>query len=142
MHALYQEKLLAWARTARASDAPDKNGLYIAKRNPVCGDEVRLSLTLTQDKISHIGMDVRGCALCEAGAGLFGHLVQGADISHLNQLSDDIAAFLADKQAAPIDPALSCLTPVKAVSNRHKCVTLSFEAGRALCADYTHPKKP
>ena len=142
MHALYQEKLLAWARTARAYPAPDTQALYMVRRNPVCGDEVRLSLTLAQSKISHIGMDVRGCALCEAGAGLFGHLVQGADISHLNQLGDDIAAFLADKETPPFDPALSCLTPVKAVSNRHKCITLSFEAGRALCADYTHPKKP
>ena len=132
MEALYQEKLLAWARAARAFDAPDQAGLYVAQRNPVCGDEVRLSLTTNNNKISHIGLEVRGCALCEAGAGLFGHLVLGADITHLPGLGDQTAHFLTAPDAPLFNDALSCLIPVKAVTNRHKCVLLSFDAGRKL----------
>ena len=42
--------------------------------NPVCGDEVTLALQIKDDVIKEIGIDVQGCALCEAGAGLFAKL--------------------------------------------------------------------
>ena len=39
-------------------------------RNPMCGDEVKVRIKLVKTKIIDISAIVRGCALCEASAGL------------------------------------------------------------------------
>ena len=78
---------------------------------------------------------MRGCALCEAGAGLLLELAPGLPASALTSLGDDLGKWIAGDDTVAIPDAMTAFAPVRAIRNRHKCVTLAFDAGKAALAD-------
>ncbi len=80
MDALYQEKILAFARSSRESEVVPDADATATVSNPVCGDRVEVRLKLDENNIvTAASTDVRGCALCEAGAGLFVNMAPGLE---------------------------------------------------------------
>ena len=132
MDELYQSQILALARVARDSEEIAHPTHHAVVRNPTCGDEISLHLRLTANHIEAFHVAVTGCALCEAGAGLLAQQAQAASLSEIEELGGKLEAFLAIKDAGvshdETDEALLPLTAVRAVKNRHKCVTLAFKA--------------
>jgi nitrogen fixation NifU-like protein len=132
MDELYQSQILALARVARASEEIAHPTHKAHVRNPTCGDEIYLNLCLNATHIEAFHVEVSGCALCEAGAGLLAQQAQAASLSDIMMLGGRLEAFLADKEADSgdnkTDEALLPFTAVRAVKNRHKCVTLAFKA--------------
>ena len=70
---------------------------------------------------------VRGCALCEAGAGIWKETAVGKEINELNLLRDELGNFLKNNKGLS-NQELACFEPVKKIRNRIDCVMLSFEA--------------
>ena len=135
MHAVYQEQLLTLARHVRALPPIAAPDLHITHHNPVCGDKItlsaRLSAHLSDGVLAQIHIAAEGCALCEAGAGLWLKLAEGKAADDLLHLADEIDAFL--KQGDSDEAGhFAALTPILTIKNRHKCVALAFEAGRKL----------
>ena len=136
MDALYQEKILSWARLGRA--ITPLSGAFISATisNPICGDRVEVRLCLDADKvITNVSADVRGCALCEAGAGLFTSLAPGMTATALPALESGFSAWLGTDDNAQIEPDMQDFTPVRRIRNRQKCVLLAFKAGTAALSD-------
>ena len=144
MDALYQEKILNWAKASRAQTPLSGAFVTATISNPTCGDRVEVRLHLDVDHvITDASASVRGCALCEAGAGLFTSLAPGMTATALVALQAGFAAWLAiddgsdngsdnnSKNSSQIEPEMQDFTPVRAIRNRHKCVLLAFEAGTA-----------
>ena len=130
MNELYQTQILALARSARQSFSVSAPTHTAKLKNPVCGDEVTLALQIKDDVIKEIGIDVQGCALCEAGAGLFAKLALSEHTERLSSLHQELSQFLTgDDEAASLFEAF---TPIKDVKNRHKCVMLAFTASTQL----------
>ena len=128
MDALYQEKILAFAKSTREQTplaAPTHTALV---SNPTCGDRVDLKLHIDGDTIHHASADIRGCALCEAGAGLFLSISSTLSVARLEATHDTLAAWLAGDDLVDIPDEMQVFEPVRAIKNRHKCVTLAFEA--------------
>ena len=74
-------------------------------------------------------IEAKGCALCEAGAGLWLGTVIGQNLDALPGLFDSLTDWLkTDTEAGPdaFFGDLSAFLPVRAIKNRHKCVTLAF----------------
>ena len=67
---IYQEKILSLAAKNKKIIALKDFNRSFEMRNPMCGDEVKVRIKLVEDKIIDISAVVRGCALCEASAGL------------------------------------------------------------------------
>ena len=67
---IYQEKILGLAAKNKKIIALKDFNRSFEMRNPMCGDEVKVRIKLVEDKIIDISAVVRGCALCEASAGL------------------------------------------------------------------------
>ena len=147
MDALYQEKILNWAKASRAQTPLSGAFITATISNPTCGDRVEVRLHLDVDHvITDASASVRGCALCEAGAGLFTSLAPGMTATALVALQAGFAAWLAiddgsddgsdnnSKNSSQIEPKMQDFTPVRAIRNRHKCVLLAFEAGTAALA--------
>ncbi len=132
MDAIYQKKILAWAKANR-SVTPLSGGFVSATiSNPTCGDRVEVRLNLDADNvITDASAEVRGCALCEAGAGLFTSLAPGMTGTSLPVLQTGFSAWLGTDDNAQIKPPMKDFKPVRAIKNRHKCVLLAFEAGTA-----------
>ena len=112
MDALYQEKILSWARAGRA--ITPLSGAFVSATisNPTCGDRVEVRLCLDADNvITDVSAAVRGCALCEAGAGLFASLAPGMTATALPALQTGFTAWLGTDDSAQIEPAMQDFTP-------------------------------
>ena len=136
MDALYQEKILSWAKASRAITPLSGTFVSATISNPICGDRVEVRLCLDADNvITDVSAAVRGCALCEAGAGLFTSLAPGMTATALPTLQTGFADWLGTDDSAEIEPAMRDFTPVRRIKNRQKCVLLAFEAGTAALSD-------
>ena len=77
---IYQEKILSLAAKNKKIIALEDFNRSFEMRNPMCGDEVKVRIKLVETKIIDISAVVRGCALCEASAGLVVELIKNKDV--------------------------------------------------------------
>ena len=127
---IYQEKILNLANENKKSiEIEDFNRSFEVK-NPMCGDEVKVRLKLIDKQITDISAIVRGCALCEASAGLVVKLFKNNDIPN-KQLTEDFENWLNNIDQpipATLPKEMDVFKPIKEIKNRHKCITMPFEA--------------
>jgi nitrogen fixation NifU-like protein len=126
--ALYQKQILDYAHKSRASVAVEQPTHTASFNNPVCGDRVDITLTLTDSHVEKMGLVVRGCALCEAGGGLALDCLTGLDEENIRKVSDGFTEWINGTRTTPPVPAMENFTPVRSIRNRHKCVLLAFNA--------------
>jgi len=132
MDSLYQEKILNWAKQSRTGIPISGPSHSASISNPLCGDRVEVCLHVNADNvITDVSAKVRGCALCEAGAGLFVSLARGTTATSLMALQIGFSDWLAGDDDAVTATAMNDFTPVRNIKNRQKCVVLAFEAGVA-----------
>ena len=127
---IYQEKILNLANENKKSIAIEDFNRSFEVKNPMCGDEVKVRLKLIDKQITDISAIVRGCALCEASAGLVVKLFKNNDIPN-KQLTEDFENWLNNIDQpipATLPKEMDVFKPIKEIKNRHKCVTMPFEA--------------
>jgi len=128
MDQIYQDRILAFARAARDA-APLETATHTATvSNPTCGDRVEIRLKLEHDSVRAASAAVRGCALCEAGAGLLMQSAAGRSPAEISDLRDRLVKWLGGDDTVDIDDDIASFAPVRAIRNRHKCVSLAFDA--------------
>ena len=128
MDALYQKALLALAQQTRQSASIDDPSHIAGENNPVCGDRVDLSITLDNTRITAAAAEVKGCALCEAGAGLWLEIAPHHTLDEMPILHDKLEAWLKDGDAELPFLQAEPLAPIRNIKNRHKCVLLALKA--------------
>ena len=131
MESLYQKQLLTLASSARGLPALEDPSHKSVVNNPVCGDRVTAIIEIQNDIIVASAVEAKGCALCEAGAGLWMQMSAKRPLSDMSLLHDDLARWLkgnadGDKYIGISRDIYAPLTPVRAIKNRHKCVLLAF----------------
>ena len=127
---IYQEKILNLANENKKSIAIEDFNRSFEVKNPMCGDEVKVRLKLIDKQITNISAIVRGCALCEASAGLVVQLFKNNDIPN-KQLTEDFENWLNNIDQpipATLPKEMDIFKPIKEIKNRHKCITMPFEA--------------
>ena len=127
---IYQEKILNLANENKKSIAIEDFNRSFEVKNPMCGDEVKVRLKLIDKHITDISAIVRGCALCEASAGLVVKLFKNNDIPN-KQLTEDFENWLNNIDQpipATLPKEMDIFKPIKEIKNRHKCITMPFEA--------------
>ena len=127
---IYQEKILSLAAKNKNIFALKDFNRSFDMRNPMCGDEVKVRIKLVETKIIDISAVVRGCALCEASAGLVVELFKNKDIPDENFL-EEFFSWLENTESnlsdqLPIE--MKIFEPIRQIKNRHKCITMPFEA--------------
>jgi nitrogen fixation NifU-like protein len=127
---IYQEKILKLAAENKKSFAIDHYNCSFNMKNPMCGDEVQVRVDLINKKINNISAIVRGCALCEASAGLVVQLFKNNSVPHNDFMKDFL--FWLNNNGQEINSSLpkelEIFLPIKEISNRHTCITMPFEA--------------
>ena len=135
MEQLYQERILALAKAIRGVAEIESPTHRASVSNPTCGDRVDIRLKIENGTVIAASAAIRGCALCEAGAGLLTHIAPQRRQQDLEQMRDALAAWLAGADEADILEEMSAFAPVRDIKNRHKCVTLAFEASVKALSD-------
>ena len=127
---IYQEKILKLAAENKKSFAIDHYNCSFNMKNPMCGDEVQVRVDLINKKINNISAIVRGCALCEASAGLVVQLFKNSSVPHNDFMKEFL--FWLNNNGQEINSSLpkerEIFLPIKEISNRHTCITMPFEA--------------
>ena len=127
---IYQEKILSLAAKNKKIIALEDFNRSFEMRNPMCGDEVKVRIKLVKTKIIDISAVVRGCALCEASAGLVVELFKNKDVPD-ERFLNEFLNWLENKEKhfsdhLPIE--MEIFEPIREIKNRHKCITMPFEA--------------
>ena len=127
---IYQDKILILAAENKKSIAiKDFNRSYEMK-NPMCGDEVKVRIKLLNNQIDDISAIVRGCALCEASAGLTVKLFKKSEMPNSNFIEEFLnwLEYKNQNLSNSLPQQMNIFTPIRDIKNRHKCITMPFEA--------------
>jgi nitrogen fixation NifU-like protein len=72
---LYQEIILDHYKKPRHAGRLDDASVEVRHYNPVCGDELTLTMRLDGDKVGGIAVDAMGCSISQASASVMTELV-------------------------------------------------------------------
>ena len=133
--AMYQDALLAHHRAPlnrRVIEAPSASG---ARKNPVCGDEITVMLSLEAGHVHDVAFTGRGCSISTASASMMTDAVRGLAVPEALALADAVDRMLHASGAATCgETALpGPLTPLLGVApfaGRHGCAMLPWQALR------------
>ena len=127
MDALYQKQILELAKQSRTRELDINAPLQASCDNTTCGDRVDISFALKDGAINNIGIKVRGCALCEAGAGLVLAQFEGMKQDTARQVTAQFTRWIGKEQDQVPNDDMAKFLPVRDIRNRHKCVLLAFQ---------------
>jgi len=96
--------------------------------NPVCGDEVLLSLALDADRIAGVQVQGRGCAICTASGSIMAEMVPGRTVAEAEATSETFRGVMhGTRVPAGVDLGdLEALEGVQKFAVRVKCAMLPW----------------
>lgn len=125
---LYREVILDhYKRPHHQERLPDPD-VVAEGYNPVCGDEVEMTLKFDGDRLTGIGLVGRGCSISQASGSMMTDVVLEKDVAEIRRLTDQFKQMLTEPDA-PIPEDLGDLEALQGVGKfavRVKCATLPW----------------
>lgn len=131
MQALYQELILQHYRNPRNRGVAEPADVEIAMNNPVCGDEITLSLRVKEGVIEQARFRGQGCSISQASASMMAQIVEGKRLEEAESLYARFLEMMHGSVEAASDRALGDLRALAGVSKfapRVKCALLPWNA--------------
>ena len=132
--ALYQELILEHNRKPRNFGEIEGADRVVEGRNPLCGDEVRLSLKFDGDRIADVKFvspPGKGCAISKASASLMTAAVKGKPTAEAERLFESFHKLVRGELSEDEQRALGSLRAFAGVAKfpmRVKCASLAWHA--------------
>lgn len=141
---LYQELILDHNRQPRNRGAVEDADRAAEGFNPLCGDQIRITLRLKDGVIDEVRFEGKGCAISTASASLMSEAVRGKTIDQARALFGQFHHLLtderpagggesesgggadADEAATPPLGKLAAFSGVRRFPARVKCATLAW----------------
>jgi nitrogen fixation NifU-like protein len=131
LRALYQQVILDHNRSPR-----NRGGLPEATHrgrgfNPLCGDDITMSVRCVGDQVEAIRFEGKGCAICTASSSCLTEVVHGMDREAIGALGVGFDAMVrgdATPESMASDPLLQAFGAVAAFPSRVKCAILPWRA--------------
>lgn len=104
-------------------------------KNPLCGDEVTLSVLLSEDesRIEKIAFEGRGCPISQASASLLTEVCSGLSVDGARSLTKYLRSIITGNPTGPLPSSLigswneiEALSTIQINPARVKCVTLAW----------------
>jgi nitrogen fixation NifU-like protein len=125
---LYREIILDHYRHPRHKEAVDPADRVIEANNPLCGDEIDLSLRLRDGAVEAIGFQGRGCSISQASASMLCDSVEGMRVAEAATLARGFRDVMQGEAKPGELGDLEALLGVRAYPVRVKCATLAWHA--------------
>ncbi len=116
MEDFYREYILDHYRNPRNRGVIESPDITYVDSNPLCGDEIRIDVRITDGVISEIAFDGRGCAVSQASASILTEMVEGKTLDEVKAIGRD---ELLNEIGIPVSPA------------RMKCAMLGLKVLKA-----------
>ncbi len=140
---LYQEIIVEHNRSPRNFKKLPHPSRAAEGSNPLCGDQIRLEVTLDGDRITDIGFQGSGCAISQAAASLLTGAVLGKTRPEAEALFQEVHTMLTSPPGDPVDTArlgkLAALAGVRRFPVRVKCASLSWHTLHAALQAAAEP---
>ena len=97
-------------------------------QNPVCGDEIHVTLKINADVVEDIGVDCAGCAISVASGSMLADIIKGKTLAEVKKIAATIRALLkGEKPPYEIELGdLEALGGVRKFPVRVKCALLAW----------------
>jgi nitrogen fixation NifU-like protein len=141
---LYREVILDHYRSPRnRGELPSPPAHRVEGFNPLCGDEVVVTLLVVDGRVEDIKIGGSGCSISQSSASLMSAAVKGTTVEETRQLIRTFKELMSvheatldgapvDEEPQPVDLAklgeLAALQGVVKFPVRIKCATLSWNA--------------
>jgi nitrogen fixation NifU-like protein len=139
---LSREIILDHYQNPRNHGRLDQPTLANRGHNPLCGDEIELSLAIDSgsDRIADIAFTGRGCSISQASASMMTEIVKGHLLDEAQGAATDFTRRMSDRQAPPaeIEEEVDALQGVKKYPARVKCALLPWTTLRETVDLYRH----
>ena len=130
MDALYQGQLLALARAVRGQTPLEQVTHSASIKNPTCGDEITISMSLHEGHIRAIHLHVVVLPSPVNVSTLLSEISNGAMTADVFLKGEHLSSYLKQPSSPAVDDLFLAFQPVQQIKNRHKCVLLAFDAFR------------
>ena len=127
---IYRDILLEHARHPKNSGRLKNPGLSASVHNPLCGDELELTLDISGELIRDCRTIVRGCSICQASASIMSEMIIKKTLKEAiitGRLFDE--SLRKDNKDVPemVEPLRPFLA-LKKHRSRIKCMKLAWDA--------------
>ena len=112
---IYKGKVLDHARNPRNRGVLEQADYSYEDAGSVCGDEVRIDIRVTNDRVTEVAFSGRGCAVSQASASVLTELLANMALDDVRALSEDdlLAAIDVPLTPARLECALLALTVLR-----------------------------
>lgn len=127
---LYREVLLDYFRSGAHKGVLDPADLKAHGINPVCGDEIELTVQQKDGKLSAIRFTGHGCVISQASSAMMAESLEGATVEKAKQLAGAFKDMMLSKTAPEALPPeleqVHAMAGVRKFALRVKCATLAW----------------
>lgn len=133
---LYQEVILDHNKKPRNHGSLADPDRYAEGNNPLCGDELKIFLKMTGDRVDDIRFEGSGCAISTASASLMTETIRGKTVAEIEELFSGFHELLTGDpsvtaQAGAELGKLAVFSGVREFPVRVKCATLAWHTLQA-----------
>jgi nitrogen fixation protein NifU and related proteins len=133
---LYRDVILDHNRRPRNFGRIDNADGSAEGNNPLCGDQLSLTVRLDGERIEDIRFEGKGCAISTASASLMTEAVKGRERAAVRELFEKVHTLLTQHDAIPDGSLgkLAALAGVREFPVRVKCASLCWHTLNAALA--------
>ena len=110
--------------------------------NPLCGDEIELSIGIDPDeeRIKEIAFSGRGCSISQASASMMTEMVKGQKLDEADSAARGFTESMSNREPPPaeLEQEVDALQGVKKYPARVKCALLPWTTLRESVGMYRH----
>lgn len=132
---LYQEVILEHSKRPRCFGSLEHPTCSADGRNPLCGDQLTLTVEVQDGAIKDIAFQGSGCAISTASASLMATTVKGKTTAEAEALFQRVHAMLTTPIDQPVDTEglgkLQVFAGVREFPARVKCASLAWHTLKA-----------
>ena len=127
---IYHKKILELASANRKSLEINDFNFSKEVKNPLCGDLVEVRVKILNDSVKNLSAKVKGCALCEASAGVVVNYFLNKNLPTIDFMEyfDRWLTKNYHEYPSELPEELKIFLPIQDIKNRHTCIKMPFEA--------------
>lgn len=133
---MYQELILQHYRAPHGRGVPAHATGTAERRNPLCGDQLRVGVVVRDGIIQSVGFDGRSCSIATASASMMTDALRGVSVRAGHDMIERVEQVLRGEKSAMFDESsdLRALTAVADYPQRVGCARMPWLALREALA--------
>ncbi|MGG4264605.1 Fe-S cluster assembly sulfur transfer protein SufU [Peribacillus simplex] len=127
---LYRQVIMDHYKKPRNKGILEDGSMTIDMNNPTCGDRIRLTMKIEDDKVSDVKFDGDGCSISMSSASMMTQAIKGKDVKTALAMSETFSLMIQGKEYDDkMDLGdIEALQGVSKFPARIKCATLAWKA--------------